>query len=240
MALFKSQMSETLEAATARLAEAKQTLAAVEGELNDRSLDYALGKIDEPAVVALQDRVRRARDTVSMLETAVAEAERREAQRLAQARAAADRTRLNAIQGHIRNAVKAATKYREAIGAQAAAWSDFMDALRRAHKLVRSSERELFDLTQAVRLYTRLSALELARIGAVPPGNDHTVTPLPGAHWDGHSDLVPHGRNPREALPFDETVRLRLQGAFDVATGTAPAPSAPAQEAIEPAEAANG
>src|SRR6185312_17329159 len=103
MSLFRSKESQDIEIVRAKLDAARAALAADQKYLAQRSLDLALAENDDATartVAEVQARIAAARQKVEMLEAALSEGERLEANRLARAKAEAEKSRLRAMRQH--------------------------------------------------------------------------------------------------------------------------------------------
>jgi hypothetical protein len=180
MGIFRAKSALDLETVVARLDQAQSNLAALEQELAEKAVDFAVSG-DGAALTSIQNRLREANERIELLSIAETEARRREAVRLAAARNAAEASRLAAIRTHTATMFKACKGFTENYSRAVSEYGDICRALNKVENLMTSLElREQFGSSGALTFLKQLVALEIERI-AVPPGGSKNAGPiLPG------------------------------------------------------------
>src|SRR5665213_358670 len=242
MPLFKSRSTDGLAAIGPKLEAARATLAAAEAELRERSVDCALEDDPAAALRPYPDAVATARSTIDALEIAEAELNRQEQQRLARARADAEKSRVRAVAQHVGSLFKHSAAFRDATERQIAEYGEMKKAAGKIAGLLRNDEgKELFGFnaggTSALEvLVDRHVLLELARIGKTTELGASDVFPPPvrGAY----AGLLRYAQPVSAAAPIDILLRQKLGTITAYLSGERPAPpvAEKPREVIDPPE----
>jgi hypothetical protein len=187
--LFKSRDGQMVDTVTAKLAAARTAHDALLAQRPDAALADALGEEGAADALAnLMAAIAASDQKIGLLELALVEAESREQQRKRQARLAADKSRVRALEQHLGRLRVAAAQYERAISETAQAWSTMLDASRRASQLLLNGpDAAGADLISPAKLREYCTAqMELQ---AYPQHPSEIAHPLPGArllpYWDG-------------------------------------------------------
>jgi hypothetical protein len=208
MALFRSKHADTLESLGPKIEAARGKLAAVEAELRERAVDVS-GEEDPGAALAVHvAAVTAARETVNALEMAEAELHRRERQRLADARVAAEKARINAHKAHARAATNAAADLRASLEQANAAWRELLRYVDKSERLLHGPERDqlIGPFVSTPATLARLVIAEVARING--HASDYTRFPLAPKlpSYAGQR----HGMHVSELPPLDTVIAAKL------------------------------
>jgi hypothetical protein len=232
MPLFRRPSEDTLNMVQAKLAAAREALAALEAELQERSYEAVLadGEIAE-TVAPHQAKVAKARATVSALELADAEARRQHEKQLRIAADDVERSRRRSCGQHAGAARRAAVKVREGLEQALVAYADLVAAAQRAERLFKPNER--LQLLAFGGLQGALAAAvraEMARLnghnGDEIPIQKFPLTPAPNAF--GSYTLLQRGQHISELDPIEARVGQMLDLAGLLNSGFVP-PRAPGQ-----------
>jgi hypothetical protein len=227
---FKSQKTQDIETVRSKLDQARTELVDAEARLNSEALDAALS--DNLAKARrLHEEVRIARERVEINELALAEAQRREDQRLAEMRAKEHASELRAVRQHISRLISAAQDFEEATAEQVVAFDRMHEIGNTILRLLPGDHRG-----EALRVVTHYSSLrkagqvEIDRVGiAYPSGAGGRVDSTPGT-----SDPKPRLFQPLLEPKMTEELERRLLGAFAILSGK-PLPTAPVAKPAGPA-----
>jgi hypothetical protein len=187
--LFKSRDGQLVDTVTGKLAAARAAHDALLSQRPDAALADAMGEEGAAdALAALMAEIAASEQRISLLTLALEEAEKREAERKRQARLAADKSRVRALEQHLGRLRVAAAQYERAVSECAQAWSSMLDASRRASQLlIGGDDRAGAELISPAKLREYCTAqMELQ---AYPQHPSEIAHPLPGArllpYWDG-------------------------------------------------------
>lgn len=179
--LFKSRAASAVETVSAKLEQAKAHHAALLAQQQEAAFAEAT---DEPGaadrLAELMQAIAASEQKISLLELAMAEAQRRENERLKEARLDADRSRRRALAQHLASLEKHAASYERAVSEMAQAWAEMLRSSDKARKLLlNGDDARAVDLIspQKLREYCQ-SQLELRAYERHPTEVRH---PLPGA-----------------------------------------------------------
>jgi hypothetical protein len=235
MGIFRAKTALDLERVLERLDQAQTDLQAVEQEARERALDAALADNPAAAMAGIRERLARARELVEMLTEAHTEATRRERKRLAEAKDAAEKSRLAAIRGHLQQANKAAKAFSESFARCVAEHRELLRYLGKVEVLFTSHElREGFGSSGVMLHVNAMVLLELERLGVAPPGTPNAPRPFPGLRSTVANGL-PLGVAVHQLPPLAERLRQRFEGI--AGARPTPPPAAPEPEPQRPPDA---
>lgn len=223
MPVFRSQHSRNADTIRAKLDEARAELSALEVERRELAVKAALSDNPSAVMVDIEARLSAARANVELLETAEAEAERLEAERIAQARAAADKSRIRALGQHFGALAKAAERKQHAIEEMVAADIDLYDALRRAQIVLTPAETTWGGIAMGLTR-AHLETLIGREIIRATFGHFRSKT----AEIMGLARVNTLGDVPAESMA--DALRRELGAIIDALSGKRPFPAAPAPE----------
>jgi hypothetical protein len=233
---FRSKEQDTIETIREKLAKAQAEVAAAEERLRQGSLEAALSDDPEVGREAML-KLRQARETVELFQSALTVAEEREQQRLAKARADLRASQNRAIRQYISSLVKDALAYQVAIDNQVAAWRRMV---RAGEQIIKQLPRD--GVTDRSGFANAVSPTELknkcrayAGRHAARPGIESDERPdPPGCH--PMPVPVDHGDSIRNWPPLADRLRTELLRQFERLTGRAapPAPDPSRPDAMVP------
>jgi hypothetical protein len=201
---FQAKSRVDLETVEQKLAQAREALADAEAA---GSLSAALSD-DGNALDAVEQKLAAARRRVETLETALEEAEKIERARLAAAKTAQERMRINSIKQHAGAMTRNAQRITDGLAAAVAAHTDLAKDAGKIERLLTQRERVLAlgngNLEIAI---SAMIALEISRLARA--ANDVERLAFPNA---GYSPLRHGGKVPLIAPPLADAVKAR----FDV------------------------
>jgi hypothetical protein len=234
---FRSKEQDTIETIREKLIKAQAEVAAAEERLRQGSLAAALSDDPEVGREAML-KLRQARETVELFQSALTVAEEREQQRLAKARADLRASQNRAIRQHISSLVKDALAYQVAIDNQVAAFRRMVRVGEQIIKqLPRDGDRSGFGNAVSPTELTK-ACLAYAGRHAARPGIESDERPdPPGCH--PMPIALPHGISVRDLPPLADRLKTELLRQFERLTGRAapPAPDPNHPEADLPAPA---
>jgi len=179
--LFKSRDGALVDTVVGKLADARAAHDALLAQRPDAALADALGEEGaEERLATLMRDIAASDDKIALLVLALQEAERREAERKRQARLAADKSRVRALEQHLAKLRTAAAGYERATRDQLAAWNAMKDASRRAGKLLLNGDDRMAADQLSPASLASLCVQEMQRVAFVE--HPATVGPyaLPG------------------------------------------------------------
>jgi hypothetical protein len=222
----------TAETLNDKLARAEADLAAAETKLREVSLQAALSEDDGNDLAAgARDELRRARDRLDLIRTALAEAERIEQQRKVEAKAQLRASQNRSVRQQISLLSKHAQDYQDSIAAGVRAWEAMLATATTIAKLLPPDADFSFVKALSYGALRDAALDELNRVGASHPISGKANAP--GASWS-----VLAGHDPQSVPPLAEALKRRLMACYysQLVGETSPAPvETPKAVEIDPA-----
>src|SRR5262249_25997575 len=181
-AIFTSRLVQTAANIRTKLSTAREAAQELRAQYPQLALEVAS---DEPGAIermeALKGNINRAEDEVRLLETALQLAEKKEAERAAEAEAKADAARVRALAQHLGKMRVCAQQFERGLQEMSEGWAGMLDAYRRARALIPApKDVSALNAVSPTRL-SKLCTDEIQRIAYATEHPSQIKHPLPAA-----------------------------------------------------------